>query len=116
MEFKKVHLGSVGFSKDTKDELITHLATYYDGKEQRWKKSSFPSLREYGIVEAEQRKNAVVMDATKLRRTLTVSVHDAILAMALCHNVSPVREEGSGAFSLLLLIEFFLSRLWKMEW
>jgi hypothetical protein len=32
MEFKKVHLGSVGFSKDTKDELVTHLATYYDGK------------------------------------------------------------------------------------
>lgn len=46
----------------------------------------------YGFVEAEQRKNAVgLIDATKLRRTLTVSVHDAILAMALCHNVSPVR-------------------------
>merc|ERR1719410_1705259 len=61
MIFKKLHLGTVGYTDDTFDEVVSSVAAEYrDGK--------VPSSR------------------TRTRVT------EAVLALALCHNVTPVYE------------------------
>ena len=66
MIFKKLHLGTVGYTDDTFDEVVSSVAAEYrDGK--------VPSSR------------------TRTRVT------EAVLALALCHNVTPVYEAEEGA-------------------
>eukprot|EP01113_Clastostelium_recurvatum_P029203 TRINITY_DN3524_c0_g1_i3.p1 TRINITY_DN3524_c0_g1~~TRINITY_DN3524_c0_g1_i3.p1 ORF type:complete len:1185 (-),score=348.75 TRINITY_DN3524_c0_g1_i3:5-3115(-) len=69
MVFKKLHLGTVAFTQDTLDELETHLEQSFD-------------------------PNHVSAGEGKVRRTITTRVKVAITAIALCHNVTPVIEEG----------------------
>jgi phospholipid-translocating ATPase len=76
MVFKKLHLGSVSFSKDTLDEIQSHLEASYS--EDTSKRARATSSANSGT--------------QKIRRTITSKVKDAIKALALCHNVTPVLE------------------------
>jgi phospholipid-translocating ATPase len=74
MVFKRLHLGTVSFGSDSMDEIMTHLATSFQ--------QSTPSKQQTSI----------------MRRTIVTRIRDAIEALALCHNVTPVYEANAGDF------------------
>lgn len=72
MVFKKLHLGSVAFAPDSMDDLTEALRRYYDTME----------------------KVDDVMDAKQLRKTGDERLVEAVLAIAICHNVTPMSDDG----------------------
>uniref|UniRef100_A0A452QZQ1 Phospholipid-transporting ATPase n=1 Tax=Ursus americanus TaxID=9643 RepID=A0A452QZQ1_URSAM len=70
MVFKRLHLGTVSYGADTMDEIQTHLRNPYSQVTQ----SSAP----------------------KVRKSVSIRVHEAVKAIALCHNVTPVYEPRAG--------------------
>ncbi|XP_045120592.1 probable phospholipid-transporting ATPase IIB isoform X4 [Portunus trituberculatus] len=74
MVFKILHLGTVAYGSDTFDEVTAHVATFF-GKDSS----------------SGQGASAT---PTRMRRTVVTRVGEAVKALALCHNVTPVYEEG----------------------
>uniref|UniRef100_A0A8C0R1B5 Phospholipid-transporting ATPase n=1 Tax=Canis lupus dingo TaxID=286419 RepID=A0A8C0R1B5_CANLU len=70
MVFKRLHLGTVSYGADTMDEIQNHLRNPYSQVTQ----SSAP----------------------KVRKSVSSRVHEAVKAIALCHNVTPVYEPRAG--------------------
>lgn len=91
MVFKKLHLGSTSFTPDTLSEIVTHLSTYYSSDSPM-----FPN-------DANSSKSA-----GKAKRGFdalanhTKTVRDAIAALALCHNVTPVVENDSITYNFFI--------------
>ncbi|CAI9715878.1 probable phospholipid-transporting ATPase IIB isoform X2 [Octopus vulgaris] len=69
MVFKRLHLGTVSFASDTMDEVSLHVKTGFS-------QMSSMSQRHTGPV----------------RRTVITRAFEAVRAIALCHNVTPVFE------------------------
>uniref|UniRef100_A0A674INI5 Phospholipid-transporting ATPase n=1 Tax=Terrapene triunguis TaxID=2587831 RepID=A0A674INI5_9SAUR len=67
MIFKRLHLGTVSYGTDTMDEIQNHIVNSYS-------QSSAP----------------------KVRKTVSSRIHEAVKAIALCHNVTPVYESHAG--------------------
>ena len=72
MVFKRLHLGTVSFGSDSMDEIVSHLVTSF--------RQSTPTKQQASI----------------MRRTIVTRIRDAIEALALCHNVTPVYEANTG--------------------
>ena len=75
MVFKKLHLGTVSFGQDSMDEVATYLKSVY---------STQPSTLD---------STAAKRTGSKIRRTVVTRVHEAVKALAICHNVTPVIDE-----------------------
>ena len=71
MIFKRLHLGTVSFGSDSMDELVTHVLA---------------SFRQQTPSKMQQQQNSI------MRRTIDSRIRDAIEALALCHNVTPIYE------------------------
>lgn len=71
MVFKKLHLGSVAFAPDSMDELTETLRRYYD----------------------TAAKDGDATATKQLRKTGDEILVEAVLAIALCHNVTPMNDE-----------------------
>lgn len=67
MIFKKLHLGTAAYSSDTFDEVMVNLRSFFSSKSDK---------------------------SGKLRKSTVTRVTEAVKALALCHNVTPVFEEG----------------------
>ncbi len=80
MIFKRLHLGTVSFGTDSMDELMSHLLTSY--KQQNLNLKSLQTNQQQ-----QQQQQVSIM-----RRTIVTRIRDAIEALALCHNVTPVYE------------------------
>ncbi|KAJ6665700.1 hypothetical protein lerEdw1_002070 [Lerista edwardsae] len=76
MVFKRLHLGTVAYGLDSMDEVQSHIFSIYTQQSQELPVSKGPTL------------------ATKVRKTLSSRVHEAVKAIALCHNVTPVYESN----------------------
>ncbi|XP_070657997.1 probable phospholipid-transporting ATPase IIA isoform X4 [Bos indicus] len=76
MVFKRLHLGTVAYGLDSMDEVQSHIFSIYTQQPQDppAQKGSAPT--------------------TKVRRTMSSRVHEAVKAIALCHNVTPVYESN----------------------
>eukprot|EP00795_Rhopilema_esculentum_P001806 gene1806-16293_t len=72
MVFKRLHLGTVSFGSDSMDEVRSYLRSMYD------QSSETPSAKKSG---------------TKIRRNVVTRVQEAVKALSLCHNVTPVVDE-----------------------
>ncbi|KAI0316941.1 aminophospholipid-transporting P-type ATPase [Amylostereum chailletii] len=72
MEMKKLHMGTMSFGADSMDEVALQLATTFGSTE-------------------EQATGAQL--ATRGRRDMSHRVHDVVLSLALCHNVTPVTND-----------------------
>ncbi|XP_060556239.1 probable phospholipid-transporting ATPase IIB isoform X2 [Ruditapes philippinarum] len=72
MVFKKLHLGTVAFTPETVDEVTAHIKTAFSQSAT----ASAPSRM-----------------GTPVRRTVVTRVLDAVQALALCHNVTPVFDD-----------------------
>ncbi|KAI8049231.1 hypothetical protein BDF22DRAFT_195005 [Syncephalis plumigaleata] len=73
MELKKLHMGTMAFSADSMDEVSNHL------------------------VEAFHREGTDM--ATRVRRDMSARVKDVALALALCHNVTPIESDIDGSIT-----------------
>ncbi|KAK0727353.1 hypothetical protein B0T26DRAFT_694244 [Lasiosphaeria miniovina] len=91
MEMKKIHVGTVSYANDAMDEVAAyvkqgfHIATSADS-------SSNPTL----ATPSSSYSAAASAGATRTRREIGSRVRDVVLALALCHNVTPTAEEIDG--------------------
>ncbi|XP_023555827.1 probable phospholipid-transporting ATPase IIB isoform X5 [Octodon degus] len=86
MIFKRLHLGTVSYGTDTMDEIQTHLLNSYSQMHPQASgsnSSSTPPRRAQSL-------------APKVRKSVSSRIHEAVKAIALCHNVTPVYEARAG--------------------
>ncbi|KAL6080305.1 hypothetical protein STEG23_036276 [Scotinomys teguina] len=76
MVFKRLHLGTVAYGLDSMDEVQSHIFSFYTQQSQEPPAQKGPTV------------------TTKVRRTMSSRVHEAVKAIALCHNVTPVYESN----------------------
>ncbi|KAI0354190.1 protein transporter [Trametes cingulata] len=77
MEMKKLHMGTVSYGYDSMDEVAHQLAM------------AFGSSSDQGHGRQNSLQTGVQL-ATRGRRDMSSRVHDVVLSLALCHNVTPV--------------------------
>ncbi|KAI0742965.1 protein transporter [Daedaleopsis nitida] len=80
MEMKKLHMGTVSYGYDSMDEVAHQLAM------------AFGSSNEHGHGRQNSLQTGVQL-ATRGRRDMSSRVHDVVLSLALCHNVTPVTND-----------------------
>uniref|UniRef100_A0A8C7GNL7 Phospholipid-transporting ATPase n=1 Tax=Oncorhynchus kisutch TaxID=8019 RepID=A0A8C7GNL7_ONCKI len=86
MIFKRLHLGTVSYGTDTMDEIQSHIGqSYAQTQKSNSSNSSSPSRK-------PQPAQAPKAAAPKVRRSVSSRIHEAVKAIALCHNVTPVYE------------------------
>ncbi|XP_043364172.1 probable phospholipid-transporting ATPase IIB isoform X3 [Dermochelys coriacea] len=86
MIFKRLHLGTVSYGTDTMDEIQNHIINSYS---QMHSQSS-------GNSTSSTPSRKVQSSAPKVRKTVSSRIHEAVKAIALCHNVTPVYESHAG--------------------
>ncbi|KAH9581677.1 ATP synthase subunit 9 [Schistosoma haematobium] len=80
MVFKKLHLGSVAFASDSMEEVVQGLRNHFTAG------STIGNLSD--------------QLTRQIRRTTNERMADAVLALAICHNVTPMTETYSNAGSI----------------
>ncbi|RVX68077.1 hypothetical protein B0A52_08216 [Exophiala mesophila] len=78
MQLRKIHVGTVAYA----GEAIEEVAAYVD--------------QAFAADGSQVTRAAEMGSATKTRREIGVRVRDLILALALCHNVTPTSDEVDG--------------------
>ena len=78
MQLRKIHVGTVAYAGDAMEEV----AAYID--------------QAFAIGAGDDSKASGLGPTTKTRREIGVRVRDLVLALALCHNVTPTTDEVDG--------------------
>lgn len=76
MVFKKLHLGTISYGQETFDEVTTVLKSYYSINSDSSPVKAAPNAH-----------------SGKVRRSENTRIYDAVHALALCHNVTPVYDD-----------------------
>ena len=76
MVFKKLHLGTLSYGQDTFDEVTSVLKAFYS-VDPELTPTKLPSSTHPG----------------KVRRSENTRIYEAVHALALCHNVTPVYDD-----------------------
>ncbi|KAK4104842.1 phospholipid-translocating P-type ATPase [Parathielavia hyrcaniae] len=84
MEMKKIHVGTVSYANDAMDEVSAYVrqGLHLASSDSQALVSPSTSL-----------SSAANVGATRTRREIGSRVRDVVLALALCHNVTPTTEE-----------------------
>ena len=92
MELKKVHVGTVSYANEAMEEVTTYVKQTFASV------SSNDVLAPTSLVTPSTGHSAPVAagTGTRTRREIGSRVRDLILALALCHNVTPTSEEIDG--------------------
>ncbi|RYP42365.1 hypothetical protein DL767_000287 [Monosporascus sp. MG133] len=86
MEMKKVHVGTVSYANEAMDEVASYVRHGFVG-----------ASNEKALVTPSSTFNTTAgVTATRTRREIGSRVRDVVLALALCHNVTPTAEEENG--------------------
>lgn len=91
MELKKIHVGTVSYANEAMEEVASYVRQGFSIPS--FPDSSHPSLITPSSVFGAQ---AGLGAATRTRREIGSRVRDLILALALCHNVTPTTDEEDG--------------------
>ncbi|XP_068951102.1 probable phospholipid-transporting ATPase IIB isoform X6 [Petaurus breviceps papuanus] len=86
MIFKRLHLGTVSYGTDTMDEIQNHIINSYS---QMFSQTS-------GNITSSTPSRKSQSSAPKVRKSVSSRIHEAVKAIALCHNVTPVYESRTG--------------------
>nr|XP_035127296.2 probable phospholipid-transporting ATPase IIB isoform X5 [Callithrix jacchus] len=86
MVFKRLHLGTVSYGADTMDEIQSHIRDSYSQMHSQAGGNSASST--------PPRK--AQSSAPKVRKSVSSRIHEAVKAIVLCHNVTPVYESRAG--------------------
>ena len=77
MQLRKIHVGTVAYAGDAMEEVATYIRQEF-GRSNANGSISFPH------------------PSTKTRRDIGVRVRDLVVALAVCHNVTPTKDEVDG--------------------
>jgi phospholipid-translocating ATPase len=92
MEMKKIHVGTVSYANDAMDEVATYVRQGFSTASSN--DAAQPSML---ITPSSTYVPATSsMTATRTRREIGSRVRDVVLALAICHNVTPTMEEENG--------------------
>uniref|UniRef100_A0A8C5HNC3 Phospholipid-transporting ATPase n=1 Tax=Gouania willdenowi TaxID=441366 RepID=A0A8C5HNC3_GOUWI len=83
MVFRRLHLGTVAYGMDSMDEVQSHVFSAYTQVETMLGNRFMPTF---------DLPASRTPAATKVRKTISSRVHEAVKAIALVHNVTPVYE------------------------
>lgn len=83
MELKKIHVGTVSYANEAMDEVASFIRQGFAGNALTTPSTVFGTQAGQGA-------------APRTRREIGSRVRDVILALALCHNVTPTTEEQDG--------------------
>lgn len=86
MEMKKIHVGTVSYANEAMDEVATYV-------QQSFATAAGESP---SFVTPSSTYVAPLTSTTRTRREIGSRVRDVVLALALCHNVTPIAEEENG--------------------
>ncbi|XP_043268867.1 probable phospholipid-transporting ATPase IIB isoform X3 [Venturia canescens] len=78
MVFKKLHLGTVSYVQETFDDITAVLKNCYSTSSSE---------------NSPTKVNVTVLSGGKVRRSESTRIYDAVHALALCHNVTPVYDD-----------------------
>lgn len=101
MELRKLHMGTMSYGQDSMDEVVSQLATALQQQQHGSNTQPMsPTKTTPGGPNGGQQPisltTAGAMLAGRGRRDMSSRVKDVVLALALCHNVTPVVElDGS---------------------
>ncbi|KAK4127498.1 phospholipid-translocating P-type ATPase [Parathielavia appendiculata] len=84
MEMRKIHVGTVSYANDAMDEVSTYVRHGFH---------LTSSDRQALVSPSTSLSSAANVGATRTRREIGSRVRDVVLALALCHNVTPTTEE-----------------------
>ncbi|KAF2865565.1 hypothetical protein BDV95DRAFT_506767 [Massariosphaeria phaeospora] len=87
MEMKKIHIGTVSYANEAMDEVSSYVQQSF----------STPAGEVASLVTPSSAYVAPLTSATRTRREIGSRVRDVVLALALCHNVTPTTDEENGA-------------------
>ncbi|KAI0530183.1 phospholipid-translocating P-type ATPase [Xylaria digitata] len=86
MEMKKIHVGTVSYANEAMDEVASYVRQGFGTK----------SSGQVLVTPSSTHNMAAGSVATRTRREIGSRVRDVVLALALCHNVTPTTEEEDG--------------------
>ena len=90
MDLRKVHVGTVSYANEAMEEVSTYVKQGF---------ATAPSndvTQPAYLVTPSSLLNASSASGTRTRREIGSRVRDIVLALALCHNVTPTNEEENG--------------------
>ncbi|RDW83860.1 aminophospholipid-translocating P4-type ATPase NEO1 [Aspergillus mulundensis] len=83
MELKKIHVGTVSYANDAMEEVASYVRQSFAGNTLTTAAAAFGTQAGLGA-------------APRTRREIGSRVRDIVLALALCHNVTPTTDEEDG--------------------
>ncbi|KAG2418834.1 hypothetical protein HFD88_001936 [Aspergillus terreus] len=83
MELKKIHVGTVSYANDAMEEVASYIRQSFTGNSLTTPSAAFGTQAGLGA-------------APRTRREIGSRVRDIVLALALCHNVTPTTDEEDG--------------------
>jgi phospholipid-translocating ATPase len=92
MELKKIHVGTVSYANEAMDEVHSYIKQGFSApgaSDSNQSSSLYTPSSTYAAPTAGS-------TATRTRREIGSRVRDIVLALALCHNVTPTTEEVNG--------------------
>ncbi|XP_017310328.1 probable phospholipid-transporting ATPase IIB [Ictalurus punctatus] len=90
MVFKRLHLGTVSYGMDTMDEIQSHIIQSY---------AQVSSAVSNGNSASSTPSRKAPPSGPKVRKSVSSRINEAVKAIALCHNVTPVYESRSNGAS-----------------
>ncbi|KAL7275997.1 putative aminophospholipid-translocase [Rhizina undulata] len=92
MELKKIHVGTVSYAGEAMDEVSEYIKQGFSGSMVP-ADPAIPTI----LVTSSSGAPAPAAGATRTRREIGSRVRDVVLALALCHNVTPTTATEEGA-------------------
>ncbi|KAM5345031.1 hypothetical protein ACJ41O_010893 [Fusarium nematophilum] len=91
MEMKKIHVGTVSYANEAMDEVTAYVRQGF-----YIQPSTDAASQTMLITPSSTYSNTASMGATRTRREIGTRVRDVVLALALCHNVTPTVDIEDG--------------------
>jgi phospholipid-translocating ATPase len=91
MEMKKIHVGTVSYANEAMDEVASYIKQGFSVLAPT--DASQPSVL---ITPSSTFAASTTSTATRTRREIGSRVRDVVLALGICHNVTPTIEEENG--------------------
>lgn len=91
MEMKKIHVGTVSYANEAMDEVTTYVRQGF-----HIQLTTDPATHSMLITPSSAYSAPANAGATRTRREIGSRVRDVVLALALCHNVTPTVDVEDG--------------------
>ncbi|KAI9762833.1 MAG: putative aminophospholipid-translocase [Chaenotheca gracillima] len=91
MEMKKIHVGTVSYANEAMEEVSSYVRQAFSSQS-----SDVNQATDLVTPSSTYTLTSNSANATRARREIGLRVRDVVLALAICHNVTPTSEEEDG--------------------